>query len=40
MGRQRLLTDFVKVGDRAAVKYRHADEGVKAVDVWVVRSDR
>jgi hypothetical protein len=38
--RQRLLTDFVKVGDQVAVKYRHADEGVKAVDVLVVRSDR
>jgi hypothetical protein len=38
--RQRFLTDFVKVGDQVAVKYRHADEGVKAVDVLVVRSDR
>jgi hypothetical protein len=38
--RQRLFTDFVKVGDQVAVKYRHADEGVKAVDVLVVRSDR
>lgn len=38
--RQRRLTDFVKVGDQVAVKYRHADEGVKAVDVLVVRSDR
>ncbi len=25
--RQPLLTDFVKVGDQAAVKYRHAEQG-------------
>src|SRR4029453_5974960 len=37
---QRFLTDFVKVGDQVAVKSRHADEGVTAVDVLVVRSDR
>src|SRR5262245_58945177 len=38
--RKRLFTDFVKVGDQVAVKYHHADNGVTAVDVFIVRSDR